>query len=170
MSVTNLTVFSAPHLSLLNDAGSSDKDGVTNQAVVQVSGLALIATWQYSVDGGTNWTTGTGNSFMLQASSSPYDVRVQQTQGQTTSSASANWSVTVDTTAPAAAVIAGFDKFGLTTDGVTASSLSDVVGTKMTDLSGGASALLEGSSESFAQIILGIRILTLASPKSCQLR
>lgn len=156
MSVTNLTVFSAPQLRLLNDAGSSDKDGVTNQAVVQVSGLALNATWQYSFDGGTNWTTGTGTSFMLQASSSPYDVRVQQTQGQTTSSASANWSVTVDTTAPAAAVIAGFDKFGLTTDGVTASSLSEVVGTKMTDLSGGASALLEGSSESFAQITLSI--------------
>uniref|UniRef100_UPI0037C894E8 Ig-like domain-containing protein n=1 Tax=Polynucleobacter sp. TaxID=2029855 RepID=UPI0037C894E8 len=46
-------------ISLLEDTGASQRDGITNNPVVNVSGLEAGATWQYQIDNGA-WTTGTG--------------------------------------------------------------------------------------------------------------
>lgn len=54
-------------LSLANDTGESNSDGITRDGTVNVSGLEPGATWKYSTDGGANWTAGTGTSFTLAA-------------------------------------------------------------------------------------------------------
>ena len=61
----NPTAPSAPTLTLSTDTGSSTTDGITKDGTVNISGLASGATWQYSLDGGGNWITGSGNSFVL---------------------------------------------------------------------------------------------------------
>jgi VCBS repeat-containing protein len=67
----------APGLALENDTGTAG-DGLTNDGTVTVSGLEDGATWEYSTDGGQNWTTGTGTSFEL-AAGTYEDVQVRQT-------------------------------------------------------------------------------------------
>ena len=56
---------SAPTLALASDNGSSTRDGITNNPTVVVAGLEAGARWQYSSDGGSSWSTGSGNSFVL---------------------------------------------------------------------------------------------------------
>src|SRR5699024_6116946 len=41
------------------------RDGITKDGTVNVSGLEDGDTWQYSTDGGVNWTDGEGDSFLL---------------------------------------------------------------------------------------------------------
>jgi phosphodiesterase/alkaline phosphatase D-like protein len=55
----------APTLALASDNGSSTSDGITNNPTVVVAGLEAGARWQYSSDGGSSWSTGSGNSFVL---------------------------------------------------------------------------------------------------------
>ena len=66
---------------------------------MNVGGLEAGATWQYSTDDGTNWTTGSGSSFTL-AATAPRSVIVRQTDaaGNASSNSSAS-SFTLDTTA-----------------------------------------------------------------------
>jgi hypothetical protein len=96
---------SAPAFSLAIDSGASNSDGVTNVGTVSVSGIEDNATWEYSIDSGTNWTTGSGSTFALAAGSYAIGaIRVRQTDlaGNTTATASQNAAViTVDATAPA---------------------------------------------------------------------
>uniref|UniRef100_UPI0031CDC583 Ig-like domain-containing protein n=1 Tax=Acinetobacter sp. TaxID=472 RepID=UPI0031CDC583 len=58
---------SLPLPSLAVDTGSSNSDGISSNGTIHVdtTGLETGALWQYSTDGGTTWTTGTGNSFNL---------------------------------------------------------------------------------------------------------
>jgi methionine-rich copper-binding protein CopC len=57
-------------------AGSS----ITNSAVFQVQGLESSATWEYSLDGGTTWFAGSGNSIALSAGSYAANaIQVRQT-------------------------------------------------------------------------------------------
>lgn len=51
----------APILTLAMDTGASDSDRVTARATVRVGGLETGARWIYSVDGGVNWSEGTGH-------------------------------------------------------------------------------------------------------------
>jgi uncharacterized protein (DUF2141 family) len=93
----------APTLSLASDTGSSNSDGVSTSGVVTVSGLEAGATWQYSTNGGSTWTNGTGSSFTLPASTYAVGVvQVRQTDiaGNTSPSGSNTSAITVDTTAP----------------------------------------------------------------------
>lgn len=53
------------NITLTTDTGSSDSDGTTSAGEVTVSGLTTGFAWQYSVDNGVNWTTGSGNTFTL---------------------------------------------------------------------------------------------------------
>ena len=55
---------SAGGLALTADTGAAG-DGVTSNGEVTVSGVADGYRWQYSVDGGGFWETGTGDSFTL---------------------------------------------------------------------------------------------------------
>jgi hypothetical protein len=59
------TAPAAPAAALVADTGSSATDGITSNGLVAVTGLEPGATWQYSTDGGQNWTAGTGVSFVL---------------------------------------------------------------------------------------------------------
>src|SRR6185503_5094910 len=94
------TTASAPSLALATDSGSSSSDKITNNGTVNVSGLEAGATWQYSTDGGTNWTAGSGASFTL-AGDGAKSVTVRQTDSAgNVSPASAPFGFTLDTTGP----------------------------------------------------------------------
>ena len=54
-------------IKLTTDFGLSPSDGITNVASVDVGGLAVGSTWQYSVDAGASWLPGSGSSFALAA-------------------------------------------------------------------------------------------------------
>ncbi|WP_189445499.1 Ig-like domain-containing protein, partial [Salinicola rhizosphaerae] len=49
-----------PTATLATDTGADSADGITSDATVNVGGLEDGATWEYSTDGGTTWTAGTG--------------------------------------------------------------------------------------------------------------
>ena len=71
---------SAAILALKNDNGSSRTDGITTDGTINVTGLESGATWEYSTNGGANWTTGAGTSFLLSAGSYGVgNVQVRQT-------------------------------------------------------------------------------------------
>ncbi len=54
--------------------------GLEGESKVNVTGLEKSATWQYSIDNGTNWTEGAGTSFLLAADSyADGAVQVRQT-------------------------------------------------------------------------------------------
>ena len=52
-------------LILAEDSGSSDSDNVTNIGQINVEGIEVNGSWQYSIDGGTTWLEGAGDSFVL---------------------------------------------------------------------------------------------------------
>jgi hypothetical protein len=94
------TTASAPSLSLATDSGSSNSDKITNNGRVNVSGLEAGAAWQYSIDGGANWTTGSGASFTL-AGDGAKSVTVRQTDSAgNVSPDSGPFGFTLDTTGP----------------------------------------------------------------------
>ena len=99
-NVTVDTVALAPTLALANDSGLSSTDKITNSGVVNVSGLETGASWQYSINNGVAWTTGSSTSFSLTGDGAK-SVIVRQTDlaGNTSSSSSA-LAFTLDTTAP----------------------------------------------------------------------
>ena len=98
--MVDTTAPAAPVMALLNDSGTSSTDGITNVATVNVTGLETGATWQYSADGGSTWTTGTGTSFNLTSGAHSYEVRQTDLAGNL-GAASAASSYNLDTTAPA---------------------------------------------------------------------
>src|SRR5262249_41619143 len=90
---------SAPSLALAADSGSSSSDRITNNGTANVSGLEAGATWQYSIDGGTNWATGSGSGFSMGGDGAK-SVIVRQTDGAgNVSSNSGAFGFTLDTTA-----------------------------------------------------------------------
>lgn len=52
-------------LSLAVDDGASSSDGNSTSGVITVSGLESGATWEYSIDSGNTWASGSGTSFTL---------------------------------------------------------------------------------------------------------
>ena len=86
-------------LALADDTGTAG-DGITSNGRVQVTGLGQGAGWQFSIDGGTGWTDGSGSSFTL-AESSYADGTVQiRLTDAVDLTATLGGTVTVDTTAP----------------------------------------------------------------------
>ncbi|MGF7155192.1 BapA/Bap/LapF family prefix-like domain-containing protein, partial [Novosphingobium gossypii] len=53
-----------PTVALASDTATPG-DGLTSDGTVNVGGLEPGATWEYSLDGGATWTTGSGTSFEL---------------------------------------------------------------------------------------------------------
>ncbi|MBL8470942.1 MAG: DUF4347 domain-containing protein, partial [Rhodocyclaceae bacterium] len=116
------TTVAAPSFALANDTGSNGTDGVTNDGTVNVTLASDVASWQYSTDGGANWTSGSGTSFTLaEGTYAAGSVLVRQTDiaGNTSSNTGNAGAITVDNTTPAAPGVA------LTTD--TGASNSDRV-------------------------------------------
>ncbi|MDD2368775.1 MAG: hypothetical protein PHQ90_05680 [Sulfuricurvum sp.] len=79
------------------DTGISPIDGITSEGTITLSLASDTIIWQYSVDGGSTWTEGSGNSFTLPEGSYPKsDVLVKQTD------AALNSTVTSMSTVPIA--------------------------------------------------------------------
>lgn len=93
----------APGVSLSQDTGASNSDGITSDGTVIVTGLEPDATWEYSVNGGASWNAGSGSDFILpEGVYGPNQVQVRQTDVAGNTSVEGYLpSVTVDTTSPA---------------------------------------------------------------------
>jgi len=52
-------------LTLAVDDGASSSDGNSTNGAITVSGLEAGATWEYSINSGSTWTTGSGSTFTL---------------------------------------------------------------------------------------------------------
>ncbi|MGO4894710.1 beta strand repeat-containing protein, partial [Flavobacterium sp. W21_SRS_FM6] len=129
-AITLDTVVATPSLALATDSGSSSSDGITNDATVNVSGLEAGATWQYSLDGGVNWATGTGTSFELGADATYAigDIQVKQTDvaGNASSAASNAAAITTDTTLAAPSLALATDTGSSNSDGITTDATVNV--------------------------------------------
>ena len=87
------------------DTGSSSSDGLTKENRVTISTPEADAIWEYSVNSGKDWTTGTDTGFILSEGSYAIDaIRVRQTDAAgNRSPVSGNpTEITVDTSAPVA--------------------------------------------------------------------
>ncbi|MBT7537895.1 MAG: cadherin repeat domain-containing protein, partial [Gammaproteobacteria bacterium] len=87
-----------PTVSLDTDTGT-EGDGITTTGVFSVGNLESNATWEFSLDGGSSWNAGQGNSFTITEDGS-YSVSVRQTRDGTNFEVSAQLSITIDTVAP----------------------------------------------------------------------
>nr|WP_248595608.1 Ig-like domain-containing protein [Candidatus Accumulibacter phosphatis] len=128
------TFVATPGVALNSDTGSNSSDGITKDAMVNVSGLETGGTWQYSTNNGSSWTIGTGSSFTL--AQLPYaagHIQVKQSDLAGNNSLIANIAsaVTVDTTAPSAitsSVTAISEDTGTPGDFITNDGIVDVSG------------------------------------------
>ena len=91
----------APSLTLASDTGISASDNLTSNATINVSGLESGATWQYQVDNGTTWLTGTASSFTASEGTHSYSVRQTDAAGNT-NTISTVVTYTLDTTSSVA--------------------------------------------------------------------
>ena len=85
------------------DTGSSNKDGITNANRVTISTPESGASWEYSLNGGKDWRTGSSTSFTLPDDVYAIDaiqVRQRDEAGNTSSVSGNTEEITVDTTAP----------------------------------------------------------------------
>ncbi|MBT5861595.1 MAG: cadherin repeat domain-containing protein, partial [Gammaproteobacteria bacterium] len=87
-----------PTVSLDTDTGT-EGDGITTTGVFSVGNLESNATWEFSLDGGSSWTAGQGDSFTITDDGS-YSVAVRQTRDGSNFEVSAQLSITIDTVAP----------------------------------------------------------------------
>ncbi|MEY4748029.1 MAG: hypothetical protein RIQ60_243 [Pseudomonadota bacterium] len=85
---------------LANDTGASAIDANTSSGTVNVSAPEAGATWQYSSDGGSNWTTGTGSSFTLSGDGAKSVLVRQIDSAGNVGASSSALDFTLDTTAP----------------------------------------------------------------------
>ena len=89
VAITEDSTVAAPSFALNSDTGSSNSDNITNDNVINVTLAGDAASWEYSLNGGTTWTTGTGTSFSM-ASNTSYaigDIQVRQTDAAGNTSA-----------------------------------------------------------------------------------
>ncbi|OJA03595.1 FG-GAP repeat protein, partial [Bathymodiolus thermophilus thioautotrophic gill symbiont] len=111
----------APGLTFV-DTGSSSIDGITSNGTITVSGLVTDATWQYSINGGTSFTSGTGSSFTLpEGTYARTIIQIKQSDvaGNTSSVFKNDSPIVVDTTSLAAPVLTFIDAGLTNTDHIT---------------------------------------------------
>ncbi|WP_180334729.1 cadherin repeat domain-containing protein, partial [Bathymodiolus thermophilus thioautotrophic gill symbiont] len=92
-----------PTFILADDTGALDDDKVTKIGTITVASLEEGATWQYSTNGGTNWTNGTDTSFTLTEGTHAIDaIQVGQTNvaGNVSSVVKNAGTIVVDTSNP----------------------------------------------------------------------
>jgi Ca2+-binding RTX toxin-like protein len=120
-----------PILALASDTGSSNSDGITNNGTVNVTGLEAGASWQYSTNGGSSWTTGSVTSFDLPSGSySAGSILVRQSDIAGNTSANGQLSaVSIDNSAPTAPSLAlAADTGSSNSDGITNNGTVNVSG------------------------------------------
>ncbi|KGF83078.1 hypothetical protein IA69_02285 [Massilia sp. JS1662] len=121
-AVTVDTTLAAPALALASDTGASATDGITKDGTVAVTLAGDVAGWEYSVDGGTHWTAGSGTSFTLPEGShaiGQVQVRQTDTAGNLSAAGSNTQAIKVDTTLAAPAFALSSDTGASATDGIT---------------------------------------------------
>jgi hypothetical protein len=138
----------------ITDSGSSNSDGITNIATVNLGNLVANTTWQYQMDGGT-WTSGTGSSFNLSSGQHTYAARQTDLSGNV-GFVTATETYTLDTTAPTATITdttagtvnSGYARF-------TFSFSETVVGFTAADITvtNGVKGTLNGSGSSYTMDI-----------------
>ncbi|MBD2156189.1 Ig-like domain-containing protein [Leptolyngbya sp. FACHB-16] len=103
------TIANTPNFYLASDSGISNADKITRSGLVYVAGIEVGGTWQYSIDEGQNWITGTGASFTLTGDGLK-KVIVRQTDvvGNTSTSTPTPLVFTLDTTIPTGTVISSY--------------------------------------------------------------
>lgn len=113
----------APDLSI-EDTGTSNSDGITNSSTVSVTfddGVDL-ASWQYSLDGGSTWKDGTGTTFELAANKTYQADTIQVKQIDTQGNeeiATLSSKVVTDNTVSAPVTFLAEDSGQNKTDGIT---------------------------------------------------
>ncbi|MDO6814530.1 Ig-like domain-containing protein [Cobetia amphilecti] len=127
-AVTVDATIAAPSLALSEDTNITD-DGITSNGEVTVSGLEADASWEYSLDGGSNWIAGTGTSFTLaEGVYADGDVQIRQTDVAGNVSDAVNLgAVTVDATIAAPSFTLSEDT-NVTDDGITSNGEVTVSG------------------------------------------
>jgi hypothetical protein len=119
----------APGLALAGDTGASGADGITSNGAVNVALATDVSSWEYSVDGGAHWSTGTGTSFSLAAGSyaaGAINVRQTDLAGNLSSADGNVGAITIDTSAPAPSFALHADSGGSASDGITSDGTVDV--------------------------------------------
>jgi hypothetical protein len=122
---------SAPTVALASDNGSSASDGITNLGTVDVSGLEVGASWEYSTNGGTSFSAGTGTSFTLATGSyaaGAVQVRQIDVAGNTGVVGQIASAVVVDTVVATPAFALASDTGASGTDGTTRTGTVNVTG------------------------------------------
>jgi hypothetical protein len=159
------TAPTGPNLSLNN-----------NQAAVNVSGIEAGASWQYSTDGGNNWTVGTspstGNSSSFTLPTGTYatgTVKVRQTDaaGNTSAASASTASITIappnngagsgsgtapDTTSPTVTISSSATSLAANATATLTFTLSEAIadfGVNSVTVSGGALSNFSGSGTSY---------------------
>jgi hypothetical protein len=129
-AVTVDTSVAAPGLVLAFDTGTSGVDGITKSGTVNVTGLEAGGSWEFSTDGGTGWTAGTGSSFTLnEGSYTSGQVRVRQTDlAGNLSGAGSLGAATVDSSVATPTLALAFDTGASNGDDVTSDGTVNVGG------------------------------------------
>ncbi|WP_339907504.1 Ig-like domain-containing protein, partial [Pseudomonas guineae] len=133
-----------PTLALASDTGASNSDGISGDGTLNVTGLEAGATWEYSLDGGSNWITASGNQFALPEGNYPAgSVQVRQTDsaGNTSATGATATDLSIDLTGPATPTIAGGNGYvlnGTAEPGalVVVSDENGLIGTTLADAAG----------------------------------
>lgn len=135
--VVDKTAPASATFNLAQDTGLSATDGVTNNGLVNVSGIEAGASWQYSIDAGKTWLNGTAANFMLNEgtyAAGQVQVRVQDVAGNVSLVTQNAQALVIDTTAPNPATLALANDTGISnTDGITSDGTINV-----TDVEAGA--------------------------------
>ena len=130
-----------PTVALAEDTGTVA--GETSNGEVTVSGLEDGSTREYSLDGGDTWTGFTGDSFTL-TEEADYSVIVRQIDALENSAESAPLEFKLDTTAPDAPTLEGYES-GDIINAVAAAAGATVTGT----VEPGATVTLSSGNASF---------------------
>jgi hypothetical protein len=105
--VVDTTAPAALTLTAPADSGSSSSDGITKNSGFSISTPEANATWEYSTNGGSNWTTGSATSFTVADgtyNSGVIQVRQINQAGNPGPITSSTASITIDTVAPTIAI------------------------------------------------------------------
>ena len=96
------TAPAAPGVALTSDTGSSSSDHITNNPALTLSGIESGAKVEYSLDGGTTWSTSAPTLAQLVQGSNTVDVRQTDVAGNV--SGLTAFTFTLDTVAPTIAI------------------------------------------------------------------
>ncbi|WP_293268878.1 Ig-like domain-containing protein [Neptunomonas sp.] len=81
---------STPGLSLNTDTGTSNTDRISSDETVDVGSIEAGASWEYSLNNGSNWANGTGTSFELTANTTFASGHIQVRQADAAGNVSTN--------------------------------------------------------------------------------